>query len=65
MYRLDPAPHKLPLQECIELYFDENEDKYLSWYLHDREPMLNKLAQDACQRYGLPEPFADIKQAAV
>lgn len=53
MYRLDPAPPKLPLQECIELYFDENEDKYLSWYLHDREPMLNKLAQDACQRYGL------------
>lgn len=30
MYRLDPAPLKLPLQECIELYFDENEDKYLS-----------------------------------
>lgn len=28
MYRLDPAPPKLP--------------------------MLNKLAQDACQRYGLP-----------
>ena len=65
MYRLDPAPPKLPLQECIELYFDENEDKYLSWYLHDREPMLNKLAQDACQRYGLAEHFADIKQAAV
>lgn len=65
MYRLDPAPPKLPLQECIELYFDENEDKYLSWYLHDREPMLNKLPQDACQRYGLPEHFADIKQAAV
>lgn len=27
--------------------------------------MLNKLAQDACQRYGLPEHFADIKQVAV
>ena len=49
----------------IELYFAENEDKYLLWYLHDRELMLNKLAQDACQRYGLPEHFADIKQAAV
>ena len=33
MYRLDPAPPKLP--------------------------------QDACQRYGLPEHFVDIKQAAV
>ena len=35
------------------------------WYLHDREPMLNKLAQDACQRYSMAEHFADIKQAAV
>lgn len=65
MYHLDPAPPKLPPQEYIELYFAEKEDKYLSWYLHDREPMLNKLAQDACQRYGLPEHFTDIKQAAV
>ena len=27
--------------------------------------MLNKLAQDACQRYGLAEHFSDIKQTAV
>ena len=69
MYRLDPAPPKLPPQEYIELYLSEKEGKYLlwylPWYLHDREPMLNKLAQDACQRYGLPEHFVDIKQAAV
>lgn len=65
MYRLDPAPPKLPPQEYIELYLAEKEGKYLLWYLHDREPMLNKLAQDACQRYGLPEHFSDIKQAAV
>ena len=65
MYCLDPAPPKLPPQEYIDLYLSEKEDKYLSWYLHDREPMLNKLAQDTCQRYGLPEHFADIKQAAV
>ena len=54
MYHLALAPPKLPPQEYIELYFAEKEDKYLSWYLHDREPVLNKLAQDACQRYGLP-----------
>ena len=65
MYHLALAPPKLPPQEYIELYFAEKEDKYLSWYLHDREPVLNKLAQDACQRYGLPEHFVDIKQAAV
>ena len=65
MYRLDPAPPKLPAQEYIVRYLTEKEDKYLAWYLHDQEPALNKLAQDACQRYGLPEHFADIKQAAV
>lgn len=65
MYHLDPAPPKLPPQEYIEIYLAEKEDKYLSWYLHDREPMLNKLAQDACQRYSMAEHFADIKQAAV
>lgn len=65
MYLLDPAPPKLPPQKYIDMYFSEKEDKYLSWYLHDRESMLNKLAQDTCQRYGLPEHFADIKQAAV
>lgn len=65
MYHLDLAPPKLPPQEYIELYFAEKEDKYLSWYLHGREPILNKLAQDTCQRYSMPEHFADIKQVAV
>lgn len=65
MYHLTPAPPKLPPQEYIALYLAEKEDKYLSWYLHDREPTLNKLAQDVCQRYIMAEHFADIKQAAV
>ena len=65
MYRLDPAPPKLPAQEYIVRYLTENEDKYLSWYLHDQEPALNKLAQAACERYAMAEHFADIKQVAV
>ena len=65
MYRLDPAPPKLPAQEYIVRYLTENEDKYLAWYLHDQEPALNKLAQAACERYAMAEHFADIKQAAV
>lgn len=65
MYRLDPAPPKLPAQEYIVRYLTEKKEKYLTWYLHDQEPALNKLAQDACQRYGLAEHFSDIKQAAV
>ena len=65
MYRLDPAPPKLPPQEYINLYFDENDEKYLLWYLHDQEPMLNKIAQSACERYAMVEHLADMKQAAV
>lgn len=29
MYRLDPAPPKLPPQEYIDRYFAENDEKYL------------------------------------
>lgn len=65
MYRLDPAPPKLPAQEYIVRYLTEKEEKYLAWYLHDQEPALNKLAQAACERYAMTEHFADIKQAAV
>lgn len=65
MYFLDPAPPKLPPQEYIERYFAENDEKYLLWYLHDQEPMLNRVAQSACERYAMAEHFADMKQAAV
>ena len=65
MYRLDPAPPKLPAQEYIVRYLTEKEEKYLAWYLHDQEPALNELAQTACERYAMTEHFADIKQAAV
>lgn len=65
MYRLDPAPPKLPPQEYIDRYFAENDEKYLLWYLHDQEPMLNRVAQSACERYAMSEHFADMKQVAV
>ena len=65
MYRLDPAPPKLPAQEYIVRYLTEKEEKYLAWYLHDQEPALNKLVQASCERYAMAEHFADIKQAAV
>ena len=65
MYRLDPAPPKLPAQEYIVRYLTKKEEKYLAWYLHDQEPALNKLAQTACERYAMTEHFADIKQAAM
>lgn len=57
MYRLDPAPPKLPAQEYIVRYLTEKEEKYLAWYLHDQEPALNKLAQTACERYAMWTDF--------
>ena len=65
MYRLDPAPPNLPSQEYIYRYFTENDEKYLLWYLHDQEPILNKIAQSSCERYAMSEHFADMKQASV
>lgn len=65
MYRLDPAPPKLSAQEYIVRYLTTKEDKYLTWYIHNQEPALNKLAQAACERYAMTEHFADIKQATV
>ena len=65
MYRLDPAPPKLLPQEYIDRYFAENDEKYLLWYLHDQEPMLNRVAQSACERYAMTEHFVDMKQASV
>lgn len=65
MYRLDPAPPKLPPQEYIDRFFAENDERYLLWYLHDQEPMLNRVAQSACERYAMTEHFADMKQASL
>lgn len=65
MYHLDPAPPKLSAQEYIVRYLTTKEDKYLTWYIHNQEPALNKLAQAACERYAMTEHFADIKQATV
>ena len=65
MYHLDPAPPKLPPQEYIDRYFAENDGKFLLWYLHDQESMLNRVAQSACERYAMTEHFPDMKQAAV
>ena len=61
MYRLDPAPPKLPAQEYIVRYLTEKEEKYLVWYLHDQEPALNKLAQAACERYAMTVSWSPFK----
>ena len=53
------------LQEYIELYLKENDDKYLSWFLHYYEPILNNAVKGFVQDYAMPGHFADLKSACV
>ncbi len=66
IYRLSPAPPKKDdFQEYIDLYFAENDEKYLMWFLHYYEPVLNDTATDIVQRYAMYGHFADIKQECI
>lgn len=58
-------PKKDDLQEYIDLYFAERDDKYLMWFLHYYEPVLNDTTREAIERYSMKGHFADIKQACV
>lgn len=64
-YAITPAPPKWELQEYINAYCKENDDRYLAWFLHYYENTLNGNARKITQRYFMPEAFADIKQAYV
>ena len=66
IYKLEPAPPKKDdLQEYIDLYVSEKDDKYLMWFLHYYEPVLNDTTRTAIERYSMQGHFADIKQACV
>ena len=66
IYQIYPVPPKKDdLQEYINLYIFEQDDKYLMWFLHYYEPVLNSTAKEAIERYSMKGHFADIKQACV
>lgn len=66
IYRLSPAPpKKKDLQEYIALYLSEREEKYLAWFLHYYEHILNRKAMAIVQDYAMQGHFIDIKQAYV
>ena len=66
IYRLTPAPPKKDdLQEYIELYLAEKDDKYIAWFLHYYEPTLNTVCINTVQRYAMQGHFLDIKEACV
>lgn len=66
IYKMHPVPPKKDdLQGYIDLYVSEHDDKYLLWFLHYYEPILNDTVKRAVERYSMQGHFADIKQACV
>lgn len=66
IYQLCPAPPKKDdLQEYINLYLNEKNDLYFSWFLHYYEPILNTTVIDIVQRYAMQGHFLDIKEICI
>lgn len=66
MYQLQSAPpRKTSLQEYIDLYFEEKDDKYFAWFLHYYEPTLNRLARNRAKQFSMEDHFSGIKSACV
>lgn len=65
MYRIIPAPPKMELQEYIELYCEEKDEKYFLWFLHYYENTLNTKVMGWVQNYAMPGHFQDMKQAFI
>lgn len=66
IYQIHPVPPvKDDLQEYIDLYIFEQDDKYLIWFLHYYEKILNDTVMEVVERYSMKGHFADIKQACV
>lgn len=65
IYKQKPAPPKMKFQKYIRLYLEEKDDKYLMWFLHYYEPILNNAIKSYVQEYAMPGHFADLKSACV
>ena len=66
IYRLEQTPPKYEnYQEYFDRYFAENDDTYLSWFLHYYENELNTKARGFVNEYAMYGHFVDLKQAYV
>lgn len=62
-FRLDPAPPKLPPQECIDRYLETKNEQYLSWFLHWHEPVINQRIEAVMATYAMEGHFDGLKGA--
>lgn len=65
MYQLMPAPPEWDLQKYIDEYVRTKDKKYLSWFLHYYESIINTRAESYMTKYAMWDHFADIKQSIV
>lgn len=66
IYRLEQAPPKYKnYQEYFDRYFKENDETYLSWFLHYYEKELNTKARGFVNEYAMCGHFTDLKQVYV
>ena len=66
IYRLDPVPPKYEnYQEYFDRYFKENDETYLSWFLHHYEKELNTKTRGFVNEYAMYGHFVDLKQTFV
>ena len=66
LYRLEQAPPKYEnYQEYFDRYFKENDETYLTWFLHYYEKELNAKARGFVNEYAMYGHFADLKQVYV
>lgn len=66
IYRLDPAPPKYEnYQQFFDKYFAENDETYLTWFLHHYEKELNTKARGFVNEYAMYGHLVDLKQAYV
>ncbi len=64
-YQIKPAPPRMKLQEYIEKYIIESNEKYFNWFLHYYENAINQAVKKYMERFFMPEHFDDIKQAYI
>lgn len=62
-FRLKPAPPKLSSQAYIDLYQEQEDEKYLSWFLHHYESKINERIDRAIAIYAMEGHFDGLKGA--
>ena len=66
MYQLSPPPSLFDdLQEYIDLYFAEKDDKYFTWFLHYYEPRINAIVSKRMRHYKMDGHFIELKSACI